>query len=341
MSMPLLSIVCTFYNGCAYTQDFLTSLELELAQDKLLEQTEIILVDDGSTDGTPALLDEFCSRHETAQAIHQNNEGAWRARLAGISKAHGVYLQILDGDDLLRPHLSHALLAPLLSGQADISICGFERFGSDSGATLSREMCFDRLPLIIEGEKGDLLSINTALWNKCFKRELVAPIVERYTAEGAFVPARVVDDAFMFLSVVCGRASVRVAFVNDALVKYRVHAKGSMQQVSDSDIEHASRSFMELKTHAHPAFEHTLDVAAFIHLGLSLQLRALKQGDSARRNKKLMRTLSHKFPSWKRPLSGEAKSISLARICAEAHLLVPALKTLEVLPKLIGKDIKW
>ena len=67
------------------------------------DQVEIILIDDGSTDGSPRICDKYAEEHDNVRVIHQENKGVSAARNAGIQAAQGKYLLYLDSDDTLSP----------------------------------------------------------------------------------------------------------------------------------------------------------------------------------------------------------------------------------------------
>ncbi len=97
----LFSLIIPVYNTEKYLQECLDSVA---AQD--FDDFEVILVDDGSTDGCPAICDSFCEqfngragRKSTAKVIHQKNVGLSGARNRGISEASGEWLWFIDSDD--------------------------------------------------------------------------------------------------------------------------------------------------------------------------------------------------------------------------------------------------
>ncbi|MFD0269907.1 glycosyltransferase family 2 protein [Streptomyces sp. NPDC127106] len=106
--MPKLSVVVPFYNVQTYAPDALKSLELNARDD-----FEFLLVDDRSTDGTPALLER--AARELPGAVHlvrDRNGGLATARNTGLDAASGEYIAFLDGDDWLAPgHLARTLAA--------------------------------------------------------------------------------------------------------------------------------------------------------------------------------------------------------------------------------------
>ncbi|MDR1322219.1 MAG: glycosyltransferase [Gracilibacteraceae bacterium] len=118
--MPQVSVIMPVYNAEAY---------LARAVDSVLAQTlrdlELILVDDGSTDSSPALCDAYAARDDRVRVIHQKNGGAPAARNAGIAAASGDYIGFMDSDDYILPAMYERLhLNAVLTGR-DAVKCGF------------------------------------------------------------------------------------------------------------------------------------------------------------------------------------------------------------------------
>ena len=93
---PLVSIIVPVYNAEKY---------LRYCVDSILRQSyehlEIILVDDGATDSSPMILDEYQRRDNRVRVIHQTNGGIAKAQNAGLDAAHGDYIAFADNDDIL------------------------------------------------------------------------------------------------------------------------------------------------------------------------------------------------------------------------------------------------
>ncbi|MEU3468675.1 glycosyltransferase family 2 protein [Streptomyces sp. NPDC006687] len=106
--MLKLSVVVPFYNVRTYAPDALRSLELNARED-----VEFLLVDDRSTDGTPALLERAAATLPGAVLLRrERNGGLATARNTGLDAARGLYIAFLDGDDWLAPgHLTRTLAA--------------------------------------------------------------------------------------------------------------------------------------------------------------------------------------------------------------------------------------
>lgn len=112
----LISVVIPVYNCGPYLDDCLNSLVAQT-----WKNWEAILVDDGSTDDSPAKCDAWAERDARVQVIHQQNQGVSAARNAGIDAAKGKYLAFVDADDWVEPEYL-AILHRIL-GSTQLAIC--------------------------------------------------------------------------------------------------------------------------------------------------------------------------------------------------------------------------
>lgn len=105
---PLVSVIVPVYNTSAYLRECLDSL---LAQ--TYRELEILCVDDGSTDNSPAILDEYAARDSRIRVIRQANAGQGPARNAALDIASGEWIMHLDSDDTLEPDIITSAVAAL------------------------------------------------------------------------------------------------------------------------------------------------------------------------------------------------------------------------------------
>ncbi|MCQ2341411.1 MAG: glycosyltransferase [Paludibacteraceae bacterium] len=117
MSNPKLSIIVPIYNVEPYLRKCVDSL---LAQDLPKDEYEIILVDDGSPDGCPAICDEYASQYAFIHVIHRPNGGLSAARNSGLAIAQGKYVQFVDSDDYLEPNVLDGLVAQMEREELDV-----------------------------------------------------------------------------------------------------------------------------------------------------------------------------------------------------------------------------
>ena len=112
MEKPLLSIITPVYNVEAYLDRCVQSV---LSQS--YREIELILIDDGSTDGSASLCDEWEAKDSRVVVVHQANAGVSAARNAGLKIAQGDYLTFVDPDDFLAPDTYFVNMAYLQSHQ--------------------------------------------------------------------------------------------------------------------------------------------------------------------------------------------------------------------------------
>lgn len=117
--MDLISVIIPVYNTAQYLPRCLDSI---LAQTHT--ELEILLVDDGSTDGSGAICDDYAARDGRIRVIHQANAGVSAARNAGLEHAAGAWLGFLDSDDYLDADMYAYLLALAQAHGADLVQCG-------------------------------------------------------------------------------------------------------------------------------------------------------------------------------------------------------------------------
>lgn len=120
---PLLSIITPMYNAGSMFDEFMHSL---LAQS--LASLEIIIVNDGSSDGSGERADAYAQQHPHIQVIHQENGGVSRARNAGLAIARGKYVTFPDADDTMAPRMYQILVEMAEADNLDAAQCNAEWF---------------------------------------------------------------------------------------------------------------------------------------------------------------------------------------------------------------------
>ena len=172
--MNLISIIVPIYNVESY---------LVRCLDSILKQTytntEIILVDDGSTDASGTICDEYAIKEKRVQVVHQINKGESEARNSGLRVAKGEYIWMPDADDFADPRLLEYLYSAIISGDYDFAMCLGKRVWDDN-------ICF---PLTLDFSKYKELNQNDIMkglynvtndetqfqvvWNKLYKKTLL------------------------------------------------------------------------------------------------------------------------------------------------------------------------
>ena len=161
---PLVSVIVPVYNSEKYLRQCLDSIV-----NQTLKDIEIICVDDGSTDGSAAILNEYAIRDERIKVIIQKNGGSSLARNIGIARATGKYIGFVDADDHIKNDFyKHLYLAAELY-RADVVQCGYYKCSDTATEKDVREN-----PLV----SSDLCRIldnmkKCYVWNKIWRTEFL------------------------------------------------------------------------------------------------------------------------------------------------------------------------
>lgn len=162
------SIIVPVYNVEEYLPCLLHSLIPQIS-----ESCQIILVDDGSTDRSGVLCDQFADSCSQIEVIHQKNGGVAAARNAGLMVAHGEYLLWADPDDLVAPDWFFQINQILSQGRPDILQFDYIELEGEK----RNPRCYDRNDGYIDKEVylRDVVRdvrVNSALWCRAFHRSL-------------------------------------------------------------------------------------------------------------------------------------------------------------------------
>jgi glycosyltransferase involved in cell wall biosynthesis len=204
MSEPLISVVIPVYNGEAF---------LDQAIESVLRQTwprtEIVVVDDGSSDGSTAIAASY-----PVTLVRQRNRGVAAARNVGAERAKGALLTFLDQDDMFLPEkLERQLEALLEKPEAGISVCKMTPF-LDPGQPLPRWIG----PTLIETDHHSPQTGTMLTWRSAF--EHVGPFSETY---------RMGNDTDWLLRAL--ELDVPIVRLDDALLRYRIHERNESRRM--------------------------------------------------------------------------------------------------------------
>ena len=129
----LVSIVVPIYNVEKYLPQCLDSI---MAQ--TYRNLEVILLDDGSTDKSGTIIDEYAKRDNIFKPIHQRHQGVACARENGVAAATGEWISFIDPDDYVDPEFIQELLSAAINRNADIASCGLKSFSEDDSVLLKK-----------------------------------------------------------------------------------------------------------------------------------------------------------------------------------------------------------
>lgn len=169
------SVIVPAYNAARYIKRALSSLCAQT-----LNNLEIIVVDDASSDDTSVVIDEF-KQEQNASIVYlrqDHNRGPHDTRLAGLQMATGQWIGFVDADDTVHPDMFNKMYQTGLQQGADIVICGCNRV-SESGEHLRSRIRFSRVDRASASvfERFCKHEFGSAvLWNKLYRREVIFPL---------------------------------------------------------------------------------------------------------------------------------------------------------------------
>ena len=194
-----ISIIVPVYNVAEYVERCVASI---LAQ--TYEDFELILVDDGSTDGSGEICGQLKEGDSRIRVIHQENQGLSAARNRGLSAATGDYITYIDSDDYVEPSYLEVLYHNAVTYQAEVSVCGFQYVRADQKSkktkglgTAEKEVKLYSGKMaageIVAGNKRSMITAWGKLYHRRLRNLLIYP--EGRLHEDEFVTYQVLYEA--------------------------------------------------------------------------------------------------------------------------------------------------
>ena len=161
----LVSVVVPVYNVEKYVEKCLKSL-----MGQSYGALEIIVVDDGSTDGSGAICDEMAAGDKRVRVFHKKNGGLSSARNYGIKRAKGEYVCLVDSDDWVKRDFVKKMVGEAVREGADVAVCGYNDEVPREEVLTGEEVT---VRLLTWQENMEIIA-----WNKMYRRRLFAIIFE-------------------------------------------------------------------------------------------------------------------------------------------------------------------
>lgn len=227
--MALISVIIPVYNTKPYLNACLESVVGQTYRD-----LEIILVDDGSTDGSGELCDEWERKDARIRVVHKENGGQGVARNVGMELAAGEYIGFVDSDDIIAPRMYESLLNELRQHQADMIQCAMIQFTAfpfgdfpSEGGHVVRELCGE--------EKYRCYFLEKSITSTCPNVLIKASIAN----QNPFDPGMKNEDVMWIYRVV--RDSEKLLLTDEALYAYYQRPGSTMNS------EYSERKFDAMK----------------------------------------------------------------------------------------------
>lgn len=214
--MPKVSVVVPVYNAEKYLQECVSSI---LSQ--TLSDLELILVDDGSTDSSPALCDQYAAKDARVKVIHQANAGVSVARNCGLKIAAGEFVAFVDSDDFVDKNMYSMMVATAESENAPLVVCsGFyysnmhkNRISPERNTKIQSKSSAEFVGNWL-WTSNETTVLFTVVWNKIYRRDFFAE-------ELHFEDLRIHEDEEFSTRLYL--KDFRIAFVDEAFYYYRAN----------------------------------------------------------------------------------------------------------------------
>lgn len=178
--MPQVSIIVPVYNVEKYLPQCIDSL---LSQ--TLKDIEIILINDGSTDSSLKICDQYAEKDQRITIISKKNEGLAKARRDGLKKANAEYISFLDSDDYYEPMFCEIMYTHMVRLKADLVECDYYKTSDswqkkhelyDADMDLTRELFHNRIvrKTIVNGTEA------VVVWNKLYRKCIIERAILEY-----------------------------------------------------------------------------------------------------------------------------------------------------------------
>lgn len=346
MQKPKISFVVPVYKSENYIRRCLDSL---VAQS--LNDIQIVCVNDGSPDNSLSILKEYEAKYSNIKVISKENGGVWYARLDGVKAADGEYIGFLDADDYVEKDFAKLMYESVVKNQSDIAVCGFKRIDEKTKKVLSQEMKHSSSRIIyMDNNPEEIISINTALWNKIYRRDVLKATFNVQS------PPRILEDA-MFISLVYINAH-KISFVDEYLHNYMVIDGSAMHSLKSNDIDKIKSSMLEVKEEYLKAslgknMMEILSSFVFLHLGISMMLNVytFDKGNFKAEYKQILEYLDTNFKEWRSTkyttiwynLTHKRYNLKVAivRKVYKMHMFKLFLDFYSFITKTLKIDIKW
>ena len=238
LNKPLVSVVVPFFNVESYAEE-----TIKLICTQTLKDIEIICVDDGSTDGTPSIIESLSKTDSRIRFVSQENSGAGAARNAGLDLATGEYVSILDSDDIYNTRMLETAFIKAQITDSDVVLYRSDQF-------IQQEDKYKKTPWVIKLHQlpsTEVFSISDIrsnrffafqgwAWDKLFKRSFIESNRLR------FQNTRIYNDMF-FVFAACLMAK-RISYIDSILIHQRKRGGGSL---SDAPSAHWESIFLALE----------------------------------------------------------------------------------------------
>ncbi len=247
----MISVIVPVYNVEPYLRKCLDSILVQTYRD-----LEILIIDDGSTDGSGAICDEYSEKDERIRVSHTDNHGLSAARNLGLDNATGDWIGFVDSDDWIELDMYEVLLRKAEKTGADVVECGchadYTTTSYEHSAIQKTVSGIDAVEALIRGE------IRTQVWNKIWRSNLFSEIrfpeghsfedvATTYKLVGNATVTGVAENAYHWMQRI---SSISQSHDRQNLIDYWLAHKRRYEDLKDSVCEETKAALLQFCAYA-------------------------------------------------------------------------------------------
>lgn len=217
---PAISVIVPVYNAEKYLHRCIDSILNQIFTD-----FEVLLINDGSTDSSSIICDEYAIKDSRIRIFHKENGGVASSRNMGIKHMEGIYSIHVDSDDWVEPNYLSSLYAESLKSNADIVWCDFNEVSEDK-IVISNQYSLDNRTAVCDLLLGKM---HGSLCNKLIRNKLLVDCNITFL-EGVDLW----ED--LYCTILCFYYSNKVSYINKSCYNYRIDSIGSITDNVPKDI---------------------------------------------------------------------------------------------------------
>ena len=220
--MPKVSVIIPVFNAEQYLRECLDSVV-----NQTLKDIEIICIDDGSTDGSLDILNEYAQKDNRIMILTQQNQGAGMARNKGLEIAKGEYLSFLDSDDFFELDMLEKMCEKAFTTKSEFVVCNFDVYNTNTKAfglwpdSKIPEYLYSKETFSYKDITNIFTNISGHVWNKLFLTSFIR------NNNIKFQSTLTLND--QYFSALCKILAQRIASIDKVFVHYRTGLKNNIR----------------------------------------------------------------------------------------------------------------
>lgn len=330
--MPKVSVIIPVYNVEKYLRECLDSVI-----NQTLSDIEIICINDGSTDNSGNILDEYSTMDSRIKVIHQVNGGVGNARNVGIKISTGDYIYFLDSDDYIVPDAIEKLYTKAVSLDLDICVCKVKEIDSSTGVTRIEENSVNEKYLPVndifgsQDVKNEIFHLFIGwVWDKLYKRSL---IVDNNLLFPLFKNTE--DTVFAYSALILSK---RISTIRECLIIHRTSISTSISVTRENEPDAFIKAMELLKSRLIKLDLYEPFKIGFINYFLTFSLWHLQTISPPIRE-----SLYQKIKSYLNTLNVESlgQGIFIEKYIYKIYLAYKKSETYKAFSRILGDDYKF